>query len=93
MSRPRPFRDAGGTLFNQGGPMPAIVIHSLELTDEQKEILADKYTTIFSEVSKVPKDRIYMFFNGHTLDNAACDGVLFSKRPPKLAVGKFNQSK
>jgi 4-oxalocrotonate tautomerase len=73
--------------------MPAIVIHSLELTDEQKEILADKYTTIFSEVSKVPKDRIYMFFNGHTLDNAACDGVLFSKRPPKLAIGKFNQQK
>jgi hypothetical protein len=73
--------------------MPAIVIHSLELTDEQKEILADKYITLFSEVSNVPKDRIYLFFDGYTLDNAACDGILFSKRPPKLAKGKFNQPK
>jgi hypothetical protein len=73
--------------------MPAIIVHSLELTDEQKEILADKYITIFSEISKVPKDRIYLFFDGYTLDNAACDGILFSKRPPKLAVGKFNPPK
>ena len=73
--------------------MPAIVVHSLELTDEQKEILADKYITIFSEVSNVPKDRIYLFFDGYTLDNAACDGILFSKRPPKMAKGKFNQIK
>jgi len=71
--------------------MPAIIVHSLELTDEQKEILADKYITIFSEISKVPKDRIYLFFDGYTLDNAACDGILFSKRPPKVAVGKFSQ--
>ena len=71
--------------------MPAITIQSLELTDEQKEILADKYITIFSEISKVPKDRIYVFFDGYTLDNAACNGVMFSKNPPKLAVGKFSQ--
>ena len=71
--------------------MPAITIQSLELTDEQKEILADKYITIFSEVTRVPKDRIYLFFDGYTLDNAATDGILFSKRPPKLAVGKFSQ--
>ena len=71
--------------------MPAIVVHSLELTDEQKKVLADKYITIFSEISKVPKDRIYLFFNGYTLDNAACNGVMFSEHPPKLAVGKFNQ--
>jgi len=71
--------------------MPAIIVHSLELTDEQKKVLADKYITIFNEVSKVPKDRIYLFFDGYTLDNAACDGILFSERPPKLAVGKFSQ--
>jgi 4-oxalocrotonate tautomerase len=71
--------------------MPAIIIHSLELTDEQKKILAEKYITIFSEISKVPKDRIYLFFDGYTLDNAACNGVMFSENPPKLAVGKFNQ--
>jgi phenylpyruvate tautomerase PptA (4-oxalocrotonate tautomerase family) len=73
--------------------MPAITIQSLELTDEQKEILADKYITIFSEVTHVPKDRIYLFFDGYTLDNAATNGVLFSKSPPKLAVGKFNRPK
>ena len=71
--------------------MPAITIQSLELTDEQKEIVADKFITIFSEVTKVPKDRIYLFFDGYPLDCAAADGILFSKRPPKLAVGKFNQ--
>ncbi|MBN1886892.1 MAG: hypothetical protein JW850_02845 [Thermoflexales bacterium] len=73
--------------------MPAITIQSLELTDEQKEILADKYITIFSEVTRVPKDRIYLFFDGYSLDNAATDGILFSKRPPKLAIGKFSQPK
>ena len=71
--------------------MPAITIQSLELTDEQKEIIADKYITIFSEVSNVPKDRIYLFFDGYTLDNAACSGMLFSKNPPKFAMGKWNQ--
>ena len=73
--------------------MPAITIQSLELTDEQKEVLADKFINIFSELTKVPKDRIYLFFDGYSLDNAACDGILFSKRPPKLAVGKFSQKK
>ena len=62
--------------------MPAIIVHSLELTDEQKEILADKYITIFSEISKVPKDRIYLFFDGYSLDNAACDGILFQNGHP-----------
>jgi len=73
--------------------MPAIIIHSLELTDEQKEVLADKFISIFSELTKVPKDRIYLFFDGYTLDNAACDGILISKRPPKFAVVKFSQKK
>ena len=71
--------------------MPAITVQSLELTDEQKEIVADKFITILSEITKVPKDRIYLFFDGYTLDNAAADGILFSKRPPKVAVGKFSQ--
>jgi len=71
--------------------MPAITIQSLELTDEQKEIVADKFITIFSEVTNVPKDRIYLFFDGYQLDSVAADGILFSKRPPKRAIGKFNQ--
>jgi phenylpyruvate tautomerase PptA (4-oxalocrotonate tautomerase family) len=73
--------------------VPAITIQSLELTDEQKEILADKYIRFFSEVTRVPKDRIYLFFDGYTLDNAATDGILFSKRPPKVAIGKFSRKK
>ena len=73
--------------------MPAITVQSLELTDEQKEVLAEIFTTAFSEQTHVPKDRIYVFFDGYTLDCAAADGKLFSKNPPRLAVGKFNQKK
>ncbi len=74
--------------------MPAITVQSLELTDEQKEILADKYITIFSEVTNVPKDRVYLFFDGYPLDCAAKGGVLFSKSPPHPSViGKFNPKK
>lgn len=71
--------------------MPSITVQSLELTDEQKEILAGIFTTAFSEQTKVPKDRIYVFFDGYPLDSAAADGKLFSKNPPKTIVGKFNQ--
>ena len=51
--------------------MPAITIQSLELRNEQKEVLAEKFTTIFSELTNVPKDRIYVFFDGYTLDSVA----------------------
>ena len=71
--------------------MPAITVQSLELTDGQKETLADIFTTAFSEQTKVPKDRIYVFFDGYPLDCAAANGTLFSKNPPKTAVGKFTQ--
>ena len=73
--------------------MPAITIQSLELRDDQKKILAEKFISIFSEVSMVPKDRIYLFFDGYTLDNVSADGILFSERPPKTAQGKFNEKK
>lgn len=73
--------------------MPAITIQSVELRDDQKKIIAEKFISIFSEVSKVPKDRIYLFFDGYTLDNVAADGILFSERPPKIAQGKFNEKK
>ena len=73
--------------------MPAITVQSLELTDKQKEIMADKYITIFSELTNVPRDRIYVFFDGYTLDNAATNCVLFSKNPPKYLIAKFNEDK
>lgn len=71
--------------------MPAITIQSLELREDQKKILAEKFIETFSEVTHVPKDRIYLFFNGYTLNNVATDGILFSERPPKNAIGKFNE--
>lgn len=69
--------------------MPAITIQSLELSEEQKEILAETFTSKFSELTKVPQDRIYVFFDGYPLDSCAKGGMIFSKNPPKLA-GKFN---
>ncbi len=72
--------------------MPAITIQSLELTQKQKESVAEKFTSILSEVTNVPKERIFVFFDGYILDNAAVNGTLFSDAPPKTARGKFNQS-
>jgi len=69
--------------------MPAITIQSLEFTEAQKEILADKIANIVTEVSGVPKDRIYIFFDGYPLDSAAVNGKLFSKNPPKFGKGAF----
>lgn len=73
--------------------MPAIIIHSLEMTDEQKKIVADSFISTLSEVTNVPKDRIYLFFNGYTLDNVSANGILFSEKPPLNAKGKFNEKK
>lgn len=73
--------------------MPAIIVHSIEMTDEQKKILADKFITAFSEVTNVPKDRVYLFFNGYDLSDAATGGKLFSEQPPVHAKAKFNSGK
>lgn len=73
--------------------MPAITIQSLELTDEQKKEIAECFIQKLSEVTLVPKDRIYLFFDGYSLDNVATNGILFSEKPPKLAKGKFNEGK
>jgi 4-oxalocrotonate tautomerase len=70
--------------------MPAITIQSLELTDQQKTTLAERFTSLFSELTDVPKDRIYIFFDGYPLDCAAKNGVLFSVDPPTHIRGKFN---
>ena len=72
--------------------MPAITIQSLELTAEQKDILADKVVSLFSEITKTPKDRIFIFFDGYTLDNAGTGGIIFSKKPPQGIIAKFNEA-
>jgi 4-oxalocrotonate tautomerase len=71
--------------------LPAITVQSIELRDGQKEIIAEKFTTIFSELTNVPKDRIYVFFNGYELDDCAKGEKLFSKNPPKNLIAKFNE--
>lgn len=71
--------------------MPVITIQSLELTKEQKERIADQFIEILSEETKVPEDRIYLFFDGYELEDAAANKSLFSKSKPKRAVGKFNK--
>jgi phenylpyruvate tautomerase PptA (4-oxalocrotonate tautomerase family) len=73
--------------------MPAITVQSIELRQDQKEIIAQKFTALFSELTKVPQDRIYVFFDGYTLDNAAKGDVLFSKNPPAQLVAKYNEKK
>ncbi|MBE6844858.1 MAG: hypothetical protein E7508_03965 [Ruminococcus sp.] len=73
--------------------MPVITIKSIEMTKEQREIIADTFINKLSEVTLVPKDRIYLFFEGHKLDEVACGGVLFEEKPPKTARGEFNKDK
>ena len=72
--------------------MPAITVQSLELADDQKAFLAEKFIALFSEVTKVPQDRIYLFIDGYPLDCAVKGGKLFSENPPKGIIGKFNQA-
>lgn len=72
--------------------MPAIIINSIEMTDEQKKVIADKFITTFSEVTNVPKERVYLFFNGYGLNEVATGGKLFSELPPTGARTKFNAS-
>jgi 4-oxalocrotonate tautomerase len=73
--------------------VPAITIQSIELRQDQKEIIAEKFSTLFSELTHVPKDRIYVFFDGYSLDNVARGDVMFSKNPPAALIAKYNEKK
>lgn len=70
--------------------MPAITVKSIELSDIQKRVLAKKYVEIFSEITNVPKDRVYIFFDGHELENVGTAGIRFSDHPSK-AWSKFTE--
>ena len=70
--------------------MPAITVKSIELAERQKKILAKKYVEIFSEITNVPKDRVYIFFDGHELNNVGTGGIRFSDKPSK-AWSKFTE--
>jgi len=71
--------------------MPCIKIQSLELAECQKKRIAEQYIRIFSEETGVPQDRVYLFFEGHTLDKASAGGNLFSYRALGPIRGKFNE--
>ena len=73
--------------------MPAITIQSIELRQEQKELIAQKFTALFSELTHVPQDRIYVFFDGYSLDNVAKGDTMFSKNPPPQLIAKYNEPK
>ena len=73
--------------------MPAIVVNSLALTEEQKTNIAMDITRSFSENTGVPMDRIYVFFAGRELEDASMGGKLFSTHPPQNIHGKFNEGK
>jgi len=64
--------------------MPVVMIHSLELREEQKKRIARPYTKIFAEETKVPEKRIDVFFGGYGLDGIAAGGVLDSDVPPEV---------
>ena len=64
--------------------MPVITVNALELLEEQKKIIARKYTDILAEQTKVPPERIYVFFGGYPLDGIAAGGVLNSEIPPEI---------
>ena len=63
--------------------MPAITIQSIEMAESQKKVLAKKFVETFAEITNVPKDRVYIFFDGYTLDNVGTGGIRFSEHPTK----------
>ena len=71
--------------------MPCITVQSLELADVQKKRIAERYIEVFSEETGVPKDRIYLFFDGYKLNEASTNGELFSERKIGPIRGKFNE--
>jgi phenylpyruvate tautomerase PptA (4-oxalocrotonate tautomerase family) len=62
--------------------MPVIQVHTLELMEDQKKIIAQKFTKILSELTKVPEERIYVLFGNYSLDSIAAGGHLVSEFPP-----------
>ena len=70
--------------------MLAITVKSIELAEIQKKVLAKKYVEIFSEITNVPKDRVYIFFDSHELDNVGTAGIRFLDNPGN-AWSKFTE--
>lgn len=64
--------------------MPVIMVNALELTEGQKRIMAQKYTEVMSELTNVPPDRVYVFFNDYPLNGIAAGGVLNSDVPDSV---------
>ena len=62
--------------------MPVITVNTLELMESQKREIAQKFTKILSESTKVPEERIYVLFNSYPLDGIAAGGHLVSEYPP-----------
>jgi len=64
--------------------MPVINVQTLELMEDQKKRIAQKYTKILSEETNVPEERIYVFFSGYDVEDIAAGGVLNSELPASV---------
>ncbi len=70
--------------------MPVIVVKTLEMLDSQKREIAESFVAKLSEVLQVPREAIYMFFEGAQLNELAVGGKLLLDNPPAGGKAKFN---
>lgn len=60
--------------------MPVISFDVVELTKEQKEVLAKEFSESASKVTGIPVEMIYVLFNERKTDNIGVGGVLLSNQ-------------
>jgi phenylpyruvate tautomerase PptA (4-oxalocrotonate tautomerase family) len=71
--------------------MPAITVQCIELRQDQKKQIASVFTRTLADLTGVPQDRIYVFFDGYTLDNVARGDFIFSTDPPPNLRARYNE--
>ena len=60
--------------------MPVINFDVVELTKEQKEILAKEFSESAARVTGIPLEMFYVMFNERKTDNIGVGGVLLSNQ-------------
>lgn len=60
--------------------MPFIHVKALEgLSEDQKQEIVEEVTMLFHRTTKVPKEKIFIFFEDLTKNNYAKNGSLISR--------------
>ncbi len=74
--------------------MPVITLSTLELLDEQKMEIAQKFTKILSDLTKVPQEKIYVMFQDFPINSIAAGGHLVSEYPisPDSFITKYTST-